>query len=50
MFKRFIKNMANRMAYARMVQVLNQLDDKQLADIGIARYQISEIARKAVCN
>lgn len=47
MFKRFIKNTANRMAYARMVQVLNQLDDKQLADIGIARGDIPAVARRS---
>lgn len=48
MFKKFIKDMANRMAYARMVQVLSSMDDKQLKDIGIVRGDIPAVARQSL--
>lgn len=39
---------ANRVDYARTVQVLEGLDDRMLADVGIARSDIREVSRQLV--
>ena len=38
---------AQRRTYARTVAELNALTDRELADLGISRFSIAEIAREA---
>jgi uncharacterized protein YjiS (DUF1127 family) len=44
--KNIFKRIVQRMSYARMVKVLSDMNDKQLDDIGVVRWQIPEVARK----
>lgn len=48
MIKNMLKRVMLRLSYARMVEVLSRMDDKQLNDIGVERSQILDVAHKIV--
>jgi uncharacterized protein YjiS (DUF1127 family) len=44
---RITEDRARRALYSRTVQELNALTDRDLADLGISRLQIEDVAREA---
>jgi uncharacterized protein YjiS (DUF1127 family) len=46
-FPSLAKSLAKRRLYAQTVFELNQLTDRELADLGISRLAISDLAREA---
>jgi len=47
MLTRMSEDRARRALYSRTVQELNALTDRDLADLGICRLQIEDVAREA---
>lgn len=47
MFERFRANRAKRMRAAAIFAELNALSERDLSDIGLSRYDLREVAKKA---
>jgi uncharacterized protein YjiS (DUF1127 family) len=47
-YETFVQNRANYRMYARTLRELNALSDRELADLGLSRSSLNDVARSAV--